>query len=545
MQKLISLLIACLILIGFGGVSALAAPPENRPVVRAILFYSPTCGHCHYVISEVLAPMVDELGPQLHIIGLDVSTAAGGQLYQATIEHFNIPPDRRGVPTLILEDRVLVGSGEIPAQFPNLVAQYLAADGCLWPDIPGLSAAIAEAEVEAETETVSPATPVPDPIKSEVAEGSPAVAPKPAQPAAPAPVDTAPIYLAYFFDPTCLACTQVSGELQTLQEVHPHLVVRTFNVQEEAALNEALCQKYQVPPDHHMIAPAIFIGERALMPDDINAGTLATLVKNPDPAALVPPWQGLDDPALASARIVDRFRGFSLLAVAGAGLLDGVNPCAFTTIIFFVSYLALVGRAGRDILLVGAAFTLAVFLTYLLMGLGLAELIRQVEGLALVGQVIYAITALICLTLGAISLRDYFMIRRGRLNQISLQLPKALKQRIHHTIRTRSRMKGFVSAAFGAGVLVSIFELACTGQVYLPTIIFVTSIADLRLTAISYLILYNFMFVVPLVAVFTATYYGTTNQKLTSLFQQNAALVKLFTAALFVLLGLWLGVLVF
>jgi hypothetical protein len=101
-----------------------------------------------------------------------------------------------------------------------------------------------------------------------------------------------------------------------------------------------------------------------------------------------------------------------------------------------------------------------------------------------------------------------------------------------------------VGAAFTAGILVSLFELACTGQVYLPTIVFVTGMVELRLTAIAYLILYNLMFIVPLVLVFGLTYWGTSSRQLTTFFQAKAGAIKLLTSILFGLLGLWLGYIV-
>jgi hypothetical protein len=147
--------------------------------------------------------------------------------------------------------------------------------------------------------------------------------------------------------------------------------------------------------------------------------------------------------------------------------------------------------------------------------------------------------------LAGLSFWDYGKIRRGQLTEIALQLPKSLKQRIHATIRSSSRTaRGYISAAFAAGVLVSIFELACTGQVYLPTIVFVTGVSEMRIKAIAYLLLYNLMFVVPLLAVFLVTYFGTSSQQLTKTFQTHAGGVKLFTAVLFTILGLWLAYMV-
>jgi hypothetical protein len=478
----------------------------------------------------------------LQIVGIDVSGPAGQTLYQATIANYQIPEDRRGVPTLVIGETVLVGSQEIPEKFPGLIEAGLATGGVGWPDIPGLAQALAAqagTSTPSPRPTMSPSTPTPSPTSQPVAT------PSPEETKFATPIQAEPVYLAYFFDPSCLECARVSADLVDLQARYPQLVVQKFELPREAALNEAMCEKYGLADEYRLLAPMIFIGDECLLPAEISLDRLQGLIEDPKTAKAPPPWTDLEKTEMAAeAQIVERFNQFGLLAVAGAGLLDGVNPCAFTTLIFFVSYLTLVGRKGRDILLVGAAFTLAIFLTYLVMGLGLAEVVRQFNSFSLIGRLIYGLTALICLGLAVISLLDYIKIRQGRLAEISLQLPKSLKQRIHQTIRTHSRMRSYVGAAFGAGVLVSLFELACTGQVYLPTIVFVTGVAELRLTALAYLALYNLMFIVPLILVFGLTYLGTSSRQLTAFFQANAGIVKLLTAVLFGLLGVWLGYMV-
>jgi uncharacterized membrane protein len=115
----------------------------QQPVVRAVLFYSPACGHCHYVIEEVLPPLMDKYGALFQIVGVNTTSPAGQAFYQAAIERFAIPDARRGVPTLILGSTVLVGSTEIPEQLPILIDQNLANGGLDWPDIPGFAEALA------------------------------------------------------------------------------------------------------------------------------------------------------------------------------------------------------------------------------------------------------------------------------------------------------------------------------------------------------------------------------------------------------------------
>ncbi len=131
----------------------------SEPVVHAILFYSPSCPHCHTVIQEDLPPLFEKYNTQLDIIGIDVSQPDGQELYQAAIQRFSIPENRLGVPTLIIDNIVLVGSLEIPDQLPGLIDQYLSQGGVNWPDIPGLSEALPPIpEVEESTVTVPPHT---------------------------------------------------------------------------------------------------------------------------------------------------------------------------------------------------------------------------------------------------------------------------------------------------------------------------------------------------------------------------------------------------
>jgi uncharacterized membrane protein/thiol-disulfide isomerase/thioredoxin len=133
-------------------------------VVRAVLFYSPTCPHCHQVINEDLPPLLENYGEQLHIIGIDVSQPDGQVLFQAAIDRYKL--DHVGVPTLVVDDVVLIGSLEIPEQFPGLIEKYLAQGGTDWPTIPGLIELINAQATPEPTEAVAlPAetTPAPQP----------------------------------------------------------------------------------------------------------------------------------------------------------------------------------------------------------------------------------------------------------------------------------------------------------------------------------------------------------------------------------------------
>lgn len=136
----IAILLAALLL-------AAAAPAlAAGPVVRAVLFYSPTCPHCHVVMEEVLPPLVEQYQDQLEIVAIDVTTQQGNQLYMNYLTAFNVPNSRFGVPALVVGDTVLVGSGEIPEQFPEIIETGLASGGIDLPVIPGLAEALAASQ---------------------------------------------------------------------------------------------------------------------------------------------------------------------------------------------------------------------------------------------------------------------------------------------------------------------------------------------------------------------------------------------------------------
>jgi len=107
-------------------------------VVRAVLFYSPTCPHCQHVIEDVLPPLYDKYGSQLQIIGVSTLESEGWALYQTAAEQFSILKEQQVVPTLIVGKTVLIGADEVADQFPSLIEKGLVAGGIPLPDIADL-----------------------------------------------------------------------------------------------------------------------------------------------------------------------------------------------------------------------------------------------------------------------------------------------------------------------------------------------------------------------------------------------------------------------
>jgi uncharacterized membrane protein len=119
-----------------------ARAQDRAPVVRALLFYSPTCPHCEELINNRLPPLQQRYGQSLDVIGINVGTQGGLRLYEAAVNWYMIAPSRQGVPTLVVGSYVLVGQVEIPTVLPQIVDSALVRGGIDWPDAPAIRQAL-------------------------------------------------------------------------------------------------------------------------------------------------------------------------------------------------------------------------------------------------------------------------------------------------------------------------------------------------------------------------------------------------------------------
>ncbi len=356
----------------------------------------------------------------------------------------------------------------------------------------------------------------------------------------PEAVSTNAVHIVYFHKQGCQKCARAVKILKGLKERYPSIVVDQRDAKTEQTLLEAMGSLYEVPEAKRLTTPAIFIGDTALI-GELDTQQLETVIEKyldtGAPSRLKEAERQLET---AESEIVNRFHGFGTLAVAGAGLLDGINPCAFATIVFFISYMNLVGRGRKEMLIAGGAFALAVFVTYLLVGLGTLSFMNYLNQFSGVAKCVYLIAATATFALAGLSLYDAVKAKQGKTKDILLQLPRALKLRIHKVIRERTRTSGVIAGALVIGFVISALELVCTGQVYLPTLTFVASIEGMRADAIAYLLLYNVMFIVPLLVVFGCVYWGTTSMQLGGVLQRHLVAVKVGIGILLFGLGAWL-----
>lgn len=471
--------------------------------IELTIYSSPECGHCEMVREQVLTPLKEQYGDGLILAFVDVSTPAGLEELEAVESKLDKP--NNPLPVIVVDGQQIVASEdlfEIEDELTALLSERLGQQ----PDT-------AEA-----TTTVDSATSTPLPTTDATKGGSSA----------------ATIHVAYVKKEGCDDCSRARLVLDALGEEFEALSITPFDNVRDAELVEAMGAHLSLPPNRRLIAPSIYVGDDALVGDEITTKNVRQLLGKYEYTGASPFWKELDVRS-GKRRILERFRTMGPLTVAAAALVDGVNPCAFATILFFVSYLAISNRRRKELLAIGLAFTVGVFVTYFAIGLGAMSLLRIANTIRIVGLVLYGLMALSCFVLAGLSVHDYFLARQGKLHEMRLNLPEPLRERIKGRIRATSG--AFVGTAFVSGLVVSLLELACTGQVYLPTISFVVGIPQMRGYAIAYLLLYNLVFVLPLLAVLLLAVYGVSAKQFQDWFVENAARSKLIMSVLFVLLG--------
>ena len=476
----------------------------SKNAVRLYLFFSEQKGGLK-VEEEIIKPLSKKY--PIEVQSFSVNQLKNYDLLIKLEKQLNDTDNE--IPAIIIGDKILGGEAEIRKELEGLVRSFAEKGGTPWPSLKST-----KAEEEGWILTA--------PTEEEKKSGK-------------------IIYAAFLYMPGCLHCEEMKSDLRKWAARVPELRIRIFSLvkEENKKLDEALSQVYQVPESKRLVDHKLYMGEDYLWSEDLHLESFQKLITKYQGRGAPPPWEKVTEEALEKGEksIIERFKRWSLSAVLIAGFIDGINPCAFATIIFLVSYLTFVGKKGREILLYGIVFTAGVFIAYLLVGMGLMTFLHQLSSFPLVSKGVYLFIALFALALGMISLYDYILFRRGQMAKWKLQLPMGLKKKIHEIIREQARFKGGLLATFGAGFIIAVCTVICTGQVYLPTIGFVMGIPELKKNAVFNLVLYNIMYIVPLVGVFVLTFFGVTSEKIALVTKKHTGTVKLLTAALFLALA--------
>ena len=219
----------------------------------------------------------------------------------------------------------------------------------------------------------------------------------------------------------------------------------------------------------------------------------------------------------------------TLTAVLATAVIDAINPCAIGVLILLISTL-LVGRRKKELLRIGLIYTAAVFTTYFLFGLGLISFMASIP--IVIAEYLSIAVGLLVIFAGLIEIKDFFWYGKG----ISLMIPKKYACMIQEKMGNLS-----TKAIIFLGIFVAAVELPCTGGPYLAVTLLLAQ--NFNLGALILLVIYNIIFVMPLLVILIMVYFGTKIQRIQEWKQINKAHMRLFTGLILIGLG-WLLILI-
>ncbi len=216
----------------------------------------------------------------------------------------------------------------------------------------------------------------------------------------------------------------------------------------------------------------------------------------------------------------------TLPIVITAGLIDGFNPCAFAVLLLFITFtmgmLQMQTNYRYGLMKVGSIYISGIFVTYVLIGVGILSTISFFSVTHAVGKA----AALISMLMGVVVMRDFFMPGSSL-----LAIPESMHTSINNWIR-RTTMPG----VFGAGVLVGLCTVPCSGGIYLA-VIGLLSLQTTLAQGILYLLIYNLMLIVPLVIILLASSNRAVVERMMAWQSRNRTRVKLVMGSFMVAMG--------
>jgi cytochrome c biogenesis protein CcdA len=174
---------------------------------------------------------------------------------------------------------------------------------------------------------------------------------------------------------------------------------------------------------------------------------------------------------------------------------------------------------------IGIAFISAIYVSYFLMGIGI---FTAIQSAGVQRPFIMAVSSLAIL-LGLWNMKDYFAYGKW----FTIEVP----QRWRPIVKRLTASVVSIPGAFLVGVLDSLFLLPCSSGPYIAILALLSKTTS-RVEGLLYLLLYNLIFVLPLVGIMIAVHFGyTTTARAERWRSARLGKLHLVTGAIMFLLG--------
>lgn len=287
-----------------------------------------------------------------------------------------------------------------------------------------------------------------------------------------------------------------------------------FNRKNAIEFNK-ICEEKGIPL-HKRGVPLAIIDDEVIIGDNLIINALENKIKNIKSSQT----QKEERKNLNEANLT-----LTLPLVIGAAIVDAINPCAFAVLIILITTILVSGLRKR-VLKAGLAFSFSIFISYFLMGLGIYSAIASIK----VSHIFIKIIGVLALLIGILNIKDYFKYGVGG---FVIEVPQAWRPKMKTLITSVTSPLG----AFFVGFLVSLFLLPCTSGPYI-VILGMLGQKETFWSAFWYLILYNIIFILPMVLITLAVYKGLDPSKAEEIRKKRIKLLHLIAGIIMIIMGI-------
>lgn len=227
----------------------------------------------------------------------------------------------------------------------------------------------------------------------------------------------------------------------------------------------------------------------------------------------------------------------SLSTVLLAGLIDGINPCALSMLLFFIMYLTINLNKKVNIFFIGIMFATGTFIAYFLSGIGIIKIINLVSIIKSIKITIYLLLTIFSFVLAYLNFLDFLEAKKYNISKIRLQLSDKNKEFIMNLIKKITTYKSQYIISLILGFVLTLSELLCTGQIYLYFLISISNFDYLN--KVFYLFVFNIGFVTPILLITFILQKGKEVMELSNVLFEKLWVIKIITSILMLFIGFY------
>lgn len=345
----------------------------------------------------------------------------------------------------------------------------------------------------------------------------------------------ADVNIVVFYGQGCPHCSKELSFLSSLEQKYSNLNIEKYEVYANASNRELLLKTSKEYKTTITGVPTLFIDDKVITGFSNNIGqNIEQEIIRCSKTDCIHPLKkenngiieiSTESSPLKDPKIENIQKRLTIPTVLSAALIDAINPCAFAVLIILLTTI-LASSNKKRALFAGIAFTISIYISYFLMGIGLFTAIQSTG----ISHIFYSIVAVLAILIGLFNLKDYFWY--GKL--FIMEVPMSWRPKLKNLIKSITSIPG----AFLIGFVVSLFLLPCTSGPYIVILGLLAQITT-RNYALILLLIYNFIFILPMLLITIAVYFGlTTTEKAEKLRQEKLKLLHLIAGIIMILIGI-------